>query len=66
MTSAALAFPSVAIGSYPRFDADDHTLIVTLESRDPEALAAARAALEPALRVVRVVVDPVGRAGDAG
>jgi molybdenum cofactor synthesis domain-containing protein len=63
MTSTAEAWPAVAIGSYPRFDAEDHTLIVTLESRDPAALAAARAQLEPALRVVRVVEDPPGARG---
>ncbi|MCB9682060.1 MAG: competence/damage-inducible protein A [Alphaproteobacteria bacterium] len=48
------AHPGVDIGSYPRFGEGDHSLIVTLESRDPAALAAARAATVSALDVLRV------------
>lgn len=48
------AHPAVDVGSYPRFDGDDHKLIVTLESRDTAALLAARDALLPHLDVVRV------------
>lgn len=48
------AHPAVDVGSYPRFEADDHKLIVTLESRDAAALDAARRVLLPRLDVVRV------------
>jgi molybdenum cofactor synthesis domain-containing protein len=39
------AWPTVAIGSYPRFEEGDFHVIVTLESRDEGALDAAWAAL---------------------
>jgi len=48
------AFPQVDVGSYPRFGAPDHRLIVTLESKDDEALARATEAVSSMLRVVRV------------
>jgi molybdenum cofactor synthesis domain-containing protein len=40
LTEAAARWPSVAIGSYPRFETDPRTVIVTMESRVPGALAA--------------------------
>lgn len=41
----AAGHPEVAIGSYPRFDDADHRVRVTLESKDPERVEAALAAL---------------------
>ena len=38
-------FPGVAVGSYPRFDATDFRVLVTLESKDEARVAAAAAAL---------------------
>jgi molybdenum cofactor synthesis domain-containing protein len=35
LTEATVRFPGIAIGSYPRFDAADHKVKVTVESRDP-------------------------------
>lgn len=40
LTTASERWPAVAIGSYPRFETTPHHVLVTLESRDPEALAA--------------------------
>jgi molybdenum cofactor synthesis domain-containing protein len=51
MGEVAAAFPTVAIGSYPRFD-EDNPLIVTLEGRDPVAIEQAVAALRRVLDVV--------------
>ncbi|MBI4512413.1 MAG: competence/damage-inducible protein A [Deltaproteobacteria bacterium] len=51
------AFPQVSIGSYPRFDTPDFRVIVTLESKDAEAVERARKALVTSLPdgiVVRV------------
>ncbi|MFZ5481907.1 MAG: competence/damage-inducible protein A [Myxococcota bacterium] len=58
LTEAAERWPTVAIGSYPRFETTPHTVIVTMEGRDPEALEAcdawlrarvpARSSAEPA------------------
>src|SRR5436190_21148333 len=45
------AHPSVAIGSYPQFEHEPHTVTVTVDSRDRKALASAVAALEEALGV---------------
>lgn len=45
LTEAAGRWPSVAIGSYPRLDEEPMRVIVTLESRDESALAAAAAFL---------------------
>ncbi|MBA2321791.1 MAG: competence/damage-inducible protein A [Deltaproteobacteria bacterium] len=50
-------FPLVAIGSYPRYEAEEHVL-VTLDSRDLPSLAAAFAALVAALAPVEVVHAP--------
>ena len=38
LTDAAREWPSVAIGSYPRFELTPHKVLLTLESRDVEAL----------------------------
>jgi molybdopterin-biosynthesis enzyme MoeA-like protein len=44
---AAARFPSVEIGSYPRFDDADHRVRVTVEGRDPlQVRAATRHVLE--------------------
>ena len=43
LTEAAGRWPDVAIGSYPRFETQPHTVIVTMEGRDDEALAACAA-----------------------
>lgn len=49
------AFPGVSIGSYPRFEAVDFRVIVTLEAKDAALVDAAAAALSERLgaRVVR-------------
>jgi len=44
--------PTVAIGSYPRFGEGEYRVIVTLESRDPDALQRARALVADALTLV--------------
>jgi molybdopterin-biosynthesis enzyme MoeA-like protein len=51
LSEIAARFPEVAIGSYPRWGAQlrEEELVVTLESRDPQALAAAVAALDDIL-----------------
>jgi molybdopterin-biosynthesis enzyme MoeA-like protein len=50
LAALALAFPSVEIGSYPRFDEGaDHRVRVAVEARDGEAVRAALAALRAAL-----------------
>ena len=38
LTDAAREWPGVAIGSYPRFELTPHKVLLTLESRDAEAL----------------------------
>lgn len=43
LTDAAARWPAVGIGSYPRFDEVPVHVIITLESRDAEALAACHA-----------------------
>ncbi len=40
LSEAAERWPDVAIGSYPRFELSPARVLVTLESRDPAALAA--------------------------
>ena len=45
LDAVALAHPTVDIGSYPRFDAADHRVRVTLEAKDPAAVEAALRAL---------------------
>lgn len=54
LTAVAARHPEVDIGSYPRFGEGDYRVILTLESRDPSALARARDELCGAVRVVRV------------
>ncbi len=39
---AAREFPQVSIGSYPRWDAGDYSLLITLESREAQPLQACR------------------------
>ncbi|RME71926.1 MAG: competence/damage-inducible protein A [Planctomycetota bacterium] len=48
-------FPEVAIGSYPRYSGVDYRVLVTLESRDPEAVERAVAALREALGAQHVL-----------
>jgi molybdopterin-biosynthesis enzyme MoeA-like protein len=51
------AYPAVSVGSYPRFDATDYRVVVTLEHKDPATVDAARDDLVrrvPAELVVRV------------
>lgn len=54
LTAVAAAFPSVSIGSYPRFGEAERKLIVTLEGRDPVAVAAALGQVAAILDVVVV------------
>jgi molybdenum cofactor synthesis domain-containing protein len=52
LTAVSARFPGVAIGSYPRWDGDgtrERELVLTLESRDEAALAAAVAAIDDLL-----------------
>ena len=49
LTHAAGRWPTVAIGSYPRFDESPRVVIVTLEGRDADALGACRAWLKARL-----------------
>jgi molybdenum cofactor synthesis domain-containing protein len=55
LTAVAARHPAVAIGSYPRFGEGNYRVILTLESRDRDALVAADADLRLAIRSV----DPV-------
>jgi len=57
LASVAAANPTVAIGSYPRYEGEEH-VIVTLDSRDTVALSAAFAELVTALDPVEVVRAP--------
>ncbi|MDP2311434.1 MAG: molybdopterin-binding protein [Pseudomonadota bacterium] len=43
LTEASERWPTVAIGSYPRFETTPHTVIVTMEGRDASSLAACEA-----------------------
>lgn len=52
LTRIAADHPGVDIGSYPRWDEPGYQVILTLESRDPAALVAARTALDTRFRVV--------------
>lgn len=45
LDAVALAYPAVDIGSYPRFDAADHRVRVTLEAKDPREVEEALRAL---------------------
>ena len=49
LASATTRWPSVSLGSYPRFEASGPEVEVVLKSEDPKALAEAVAWLEPAL-----------------
>jgi molybdenum cofactor synthesis domain-containing protein len=49
LAAVANAYTTVEIGSYPRYGEGPYNVIVTLESRDPEALAAATDALQGTL-----------------
>jgi molybdenum cofactor synthesis domain-containing protein len=57
LTAVALAHPAVKIGSYPRFGETAFRVLLTLESRDREALSAALAGLELALAAWLVRVE---------
>lgn len=61
LTAAAEAHPAVKIGSYPRWGETDFRVLLTLESRDPDALSAALASLEPALAAWLVRVERPAR-----
>jgi molybdenum cofactor synthesis domain-containing protein len=52
LMETAQRFPSVTIGSYPRFGEGNYRVIVTLESRDDAALTAASSELRGSLRLV--------------
>lgn len=56
LTAVAKRHPAVAIGSYPRFGEGNYRVILTLESRDADALANAEADVRAAIRTV----NPVG------
>lgn len=43
LSEAARRWPAVAIGSYPRFETEPHTVIVTMEGRDVAGLEACEA-----------------------
>ncbi|MFT4627117.1 MAG: molybdenum cofactor synthesis domain-containing protein [Myxococcota bacterium] len=49
LTATQQRYPSVAIGSYPRYEEDPFRVIVTLESRDAQAMAEALAMLHTGL-----------------
>ena len=49
LSEAQGRWPTVEIGSYPRFETKPYTVIVTMDSRDPGALAACLAFLRDAL-----------------
>jgi molybdenum cofactor synthesis domain-containing protein len=49
LTAAAAAHPDVAFGSYPRFDEEPVHLILTIEGKDPAAVARALADLADTL-----------------
>ncbi len=53
LAEAARAFPSVEIGSYPRYSEGPYNVIITLESRDPAALAAAAEQLRGTLPLLQ-------------
>ena len=57
LTRVALAHPSVAFGSYPRFDVEDYRVLLTVESQDRDAARAACAELLQALGAAVVRAD---------
>lgn len=50
LTAAAARWPTVAIGSYPRFEVRPPVVIITMESRDTAALSECGAHLRESLR----------------
>lgn len=60
LTEASQRWPTVAIGSYPRFELVPPHVLVTLESRSPDDLAACAAFVEAGIRVVDPPVMPGG------
>jgi molybdenum cofactor synthesis domain-containing protein len=58
LAAIARAFPTVAIGSYPRFDDAAYALILTLEGRERDDVARVLAALAEALGDLVLRVDP--------
>lgn len=59
-------FPTVDIGSYPRFEKKPWTVILTLDSRDGAALEACVAALREMLGAAELAAAPPPRAPDEG
>lgn len=54
LSALAEAHPDVDFGSYPRFGEEDYRVIITLESRDPDALRRARSEVTRSFDVVAV------------
>lgn len=54
LTALANRHPAVAFGSYPRFGEGPYRVIVTLESRDPDALEAAHTEARTILSLVEI------------
>ncbi len=52
LTEASERWPTVAIGSYPRFETTPHTVIVTMEGRDSAAIGACEAWLRERIPTV--------------
>ena len=59
LTALTKRHPQVAVGSYPRFGEGPYRVIVTLESRDRDALAAARHDLASVIRQVHLPTSDV-------
>ena len=49
LSEAQEVWPTVSVGSYPQFDQEPHTVTVTMDSRDSDALAACEARLRERL-----------------
>ena len=58
LTSAQERWPTVDIGSYPRFESKPYTVVVTMDSRAPDDLAACRDHLAQALAAHLVEPPP--------
>lgn len=54
LSEIARAFADVSIGSYPHFDGKQYRTQVVVRSRDPERVAAARAAVEAAIAALQI------------
>jgi FAD synthetase len=63
LDAVVAAFPAVKLGSYPRFDERDFRVLVTLEGRDTDAVAAAQAALVERVGAKVVRTEPPRRVG---